>query len=58
MLLPGHPGGVNWYEQKLWTAANHCDLKLQADFFTRAILGTHIYFLFFFIMTLVEDLSS
>ena len=32
MLLPGHPGGVNWYEQRFWTAAYNCDLEQKADF--------------------------
>ena len=40
MLLPGHPGGVIWYEQRFWTAADNCDMEQQVDFFTRAILVT------------------
>ena len=31
MLLPGHPGGVNWYEQCFSTVAENCDLEQQAD---------------------------
>ena len=40
MLLPGHPGGVNWYEIRFWTAVNNGDLEQQADLFTRAIMAT------------------
>ena len=40
MLLPGHPGVVNWYEQHFWTAADSFDLGQQADFYTKAILST------------------
>ena len=39
MLLPGHPGGVNWYEQCVWIVTQNCDLDQQADCFTRAFLG-------------------
>ena len=31
MLLPGDPGGVNWYKQRFWTPADICDLGQQGD---------------------------
>ena len=40
MLLPGHPGGVSWYEQRFWTPADICDLGQQGDLYTKTILGT------------------
>ena len=40
MLLPGHPGVINWYEQTFWTAADSCDLGQQADVHIKAILNT------------------
>ena len=42
MILHGHPGGVNWYEQPFWTPMGFCDPGQQADFSTKAILGTDI----------------
>ena len=41
ILLPGHPGGVYWYEQHFWTDADLFDLGQQADFYTKTILVTH-----------------
>ena len=38
LLLPGHPGGVNWYEQRFWTPADICDIGKKGD--TKTILGT------------------
>ena len=38
MLLPGHPGGVNWYEQHVWTDVDLFDLGQQADLYTKSIL--------------------
>ena len=42
MILHGHPGGVNWYEQIFLTPMGFCDPGQQADFSTKAILGTDI----------------
>ena len=40
MLLPGHPGGVSWYEQFFWTLADICNLGQQGDLYTNSIQGT------------------
>ena len=40
MLLPGHQGGVSWYEQRFWTPFDICDLGQQGDLYTQTILGT------------------
>ena len=37
---PGHPGGVNLFEQQFWTPAGACDLGKQGDLCTKAILVT------------------
>ena len=39
MLLPGHPGGVNWYECNFWTAGDFYNLEQQANLYTKTILG-------------------
>ena len=41
MLLPGHPGGVNWFEWEFLTTAGLCDLGKQGKLFTKAIMVTH-----------------
>ena len=38
LLLLGHPGGVNWYEQHFLTAADICDLGNQGVLYTKTIL--------------------
>ena len=40
MLLPGHPGGVSWYEQYFWNPADICDLRQHGDLYTETFLGT------------------
>ena len=37
MILPGHPGGVNWYDC-FWIPADICDLGQEADLYTKTIL--------------------
>ena len=56
MLLPGHPGRVNWYEQKFWTDANLFDLGQQTDLYTKTILVTRKYWHGFKISPILADL--
>ena len=38
LLITGHPGGVNKYEQFFWTPAYICDLGQQGDLYTKTNL--------------------
>ena len=42
MLLPGHIGGLNFYQRLFCTGADSCDLGQQADLFKKIILGTKL----------------
>ena len=39
MLIPGHSGGVSWYEQSFWNPADICDQGQQGDLYTQTFLG-------------------
>ena len=40
MLLPGHSGGVNWYEQHFWTDADFFEVGQHAYLYKNTILVT------------------